>query len=145
MGKGIEDRLVGMAGDQHQVFLGRAPFIHELVMEGLVFVVTGRGIGIDFQDGLQGSPDITDEPFAEGIAITLGIALVAMTGFGTTFGLLVGGLLSMRPDHGHVIAQVRQYLRQGRWAVVAHPDNPEQVASAESTLKDGSERVMRTL
>jgi hypothetical protein len=80
-----------------------------------------------------------------GVRSTPGIALVAMTGFGTTFGLLAGGLLSMRPDHGHVIAQVRQYLRQGRWAVVAHPDNPEQVASAESTLKDGSERVMRTL
>lgn len=80
-----------------------------------------------------------------GVRSTPGIALVAMTGFGTTFGLLAGGLLSIRPDHGRVIALVRQYLRQGRWAVVAHPDSPEQIASAENTLKEGSEHVVRTL
>ncbi|HIV69828.1 MAG TPA: hypothetical protein H9903_02730 [Candidatus Aquabacterium excrementipullorum] len=80
-----------------------------------------------------------------GVRASPGLALLAMVGFGTTFGLLAGGLLSMRPDHGRVIALVRQYLRQGRWAVVAHPDTPEQVARAERTLQDGSERVVRTL
>lgn len=80
-----------------------------------------------------------------GVRSTPGLALVAMAGFGATFGLLAGGLLSMRPDHGRVIALVRQYLRDGRWAVVAHPDTPEQAAQAEDTLKDGSERVVRTL
>lgn len=80
-----------------------------------------------------------------GVRSTPGIALVAMAGFGATFGLLVGGLLSLRPDHGHVIALVRQHLRQGRWAVVAHPDSPEQASRAERTLQDGSERVVRTL
>lgn len=80
-----------------------------------------------------------------GVRSTPGIALVAMAGFGTTFGLLAGGLLSMRPDHGRVIALVRQYLREGHWAVVAHPDTPEQAAQAENTLKQGSERVVRTL
>lgn len=80
-----------------------------------------------------------------GVRASPGLALLAMVGFGTTFGLLAGGLVAMRPDHGRVIALVRQYLNAGRWAVVAHPDTPEQVAWAESTLQDGSERVVRTL
>ena len=79
------------------------------------------------------------------IKSTPGMALVAMAGFGATFGLLAGGLLSIRPDHGRLIALVRRYLRAGRWAVVAHPVSPEQTARAMRTLHDGSERVVRTL
>jgi hypothetical protein len=80
-----------------------------------------------------------------GVRASPGLALMAMAGFGATFGLLAGGVLSLRPDHGRVIALVRQYLKAGRWAVVAHPDSPEQAERAEHTLKDGSERVVRTL
>lgn len=80
-----------------------------------------------------------------GVRASPGLALLAMAGFGAIFGLLVGGLLALRPDHGRVIALVREYLKAGRWAVVAHPDTPDQVARAENTLQDGSERVVRTL
>jgi hypothetical protein len=94
------------------------------------------GVALCLVMWIAGQPGVTSSP---------GLAIVAMAGFGTTFGLLAGGVLSIRPDHGRVIALVRQYLRQGRWAVVAHPDTPEQVAQAERTLQEGSERVVRTL
>lgn len=94
------------------------------------------GVALCLVMWIAGQPGVTSSP---------GLAMVAMAGFGTTFGLLAGGVLSIRPDHGRVIALVRQYLRQGRWAVVAHPDTPEQVAQAERTLQEGSERVVRTL
>lgn len=94
------------------------------------------GVALCLVMWLAGQPGVSGSP---------GLAMIAMAGFGTTFGLLAGGLISMRPDHGRLIALVRQHLRQGQWAVVAHPDTPEQVAQAENTLKDGSERVVRTL
>ena len=49
------------------------------------------------------------------------LALIALVGFGTTFGLLAGGLLPMRPDHIRLITRVRSALRHDHWAVVAHP------------------------
>lgn len=76
---------------------------------------------------------------------TPGMSLVAMAGFGATFGLLVGGLLAMRPDHGRVINLVRKALKNGRWAVVAHPVNAGQTHRAVDLLKQGSLRVVRSL
>lgn len=75
---------------------------------------------------------------------TPGMAFVALTGFGTTFGLIVGGALSLRPDHGRVISVVRRGLQSGRWAVVAHPLGADQVHQAVASLKGGSVRVVRS-
>ena len=92
----------------------------------------------EFGEGGVGVLEAELEHLAQG-----GGKLARIEGFESL--LLAGGVLSIRPDHGRVIALVRQYLRQGRWAVVAHPDTPEQVAQAERTLQEGSERVVRTL
>lgn len=54
-------------------------------------------------------------------------------------GLLFGGLLTLRPDRGALIAKVREASDAGRWAVVAHPVNPmqEQVAREQLGSQDG--------
>ncbi|MFC4159516.1 riboflavin biosynthesis protein RibA [Chitinimonas lacunae] len=72
------------------------------------------------------------------------LSLLAFLGFGLMFGLMLGGLFTLRPDHGHVITVVRQAVEQGRWAVVAHPTDPAQVDSVIKALARGSERVVKT-
>lgn len=74
-----------------------------------------------------------------------GFSFGTFTGLGATFGLIAGGLLALRPDHGRVIALVRRGLQGGQWAVVAHPFNAGQTHRALEHLKHGSERVVRSL
>ncbi len=69
----------------------------------------------------------------------------ALLFFGTSSGLLLGGLLSLRPDHYRVIAAVRKAVAQGRWAVVSHPVNHQQIEFVMSELRNRSSRVVRSL
>ncbi len=64
--------------------------------------------------------------------------------FGTLFGLLGGGFLSLRLDHVRVIAIARSAMRRGRWVVVVHPRNPAQTRDALGILRDSSRRVVRS-
>jgi hypothetical protein len=76
---------------------------------------------------------------------TPGMSLVAMVFLGGLAGLLVGGLLTLRPDHYQVIATVRRAIRKGHWAVVIHPITQVQIDQAIATLQSCSYRVVRSL
>lgn len=76
---------------------------------------------------------------------TPGMSLVAMVFFGGLIGLLLGGLLTARPDHARVITTVRRAIRQGRWAVVIHPLTQQQLDVSMRELRDRSDRVVRSL
>jgi len=84
---------------------------------------------------------------AENAAVksTPGMSLVAMVFFGGLTGLLLGGLLTARPDHARVITIVRRAIRQGRWAVVIHPLTQHQLDMSLRELRDRSDRVVRSL
>lgn len=73
------------------------------------------------------------------------LAFIALVGFGTTFGMLAGGLLAMRPDHIRLITRVRSALRHEHWAVVTHPTTPEQAARVKAVLHDSAAEVVSTL
>ena len=75
---------------------------------------------------------------------TPGMGLVALAGFGATFGLMVGGVLSLRPDHARLIALVRRGLRGGKWAVVAHPVDRRQTHAALKLLNGNCLQVVRS-
>jgi hypothetical protein len=72
------------------------------------------------------------------------MGLVVLVGFGVTFGLMLGGVVSLRPDHSRVIGLVRRGLQSGKWAVVAHPLDAAQTHSVVASLKTGSVRVVRS-
>lgn len=78
------------------------------------------------------------------VASTPGMSLVAFVFFGGLLGLLVGGLLTARPDHAIVIVSVRRAIREGRWAVVIHPVTPTQIRRAMRELRGSSYRVVRS-
>lgn len=85
----------------------------------------------------SGTPLIASSPL---------LAFIAVVGFCTTFGLLAGGLVTMRPDHVGLITEVREALEQGRWAVVVHPTDTAQTRQARALLQDGGgAQVARTL
>lgn len=73
------------------------------------------------------------------------MSLVAMLLFGAMFGLMVGGLLTMRPDHDAVVAPVREAVKQGRWSVVVHPSSRSQLAEAVRTLGQTGVPIFQTL
>lgn len=73
------------------------------------------------------------------------LSLWTLLAFGAVFGLLAGGLLSLRPDHYRVISAVRKAAAQGRWAVVSHPLDHRQIELAVNELRHRSDHVVRSL
>ncbi len=79
------------------------------------------------------------------IAASPALSLLVLVFFSTVAGLMLGGLVTLRPDHTAVIRSLRDDLHQGRWALVAHPIDDEQVQQALRVLEPGSLRMDRTL
>lgn len=78
------------------------------------------------------------------ILSTPAMSLVAMVFLGGLAGLLVGGLLSLRPDHYRVIAVVRRAIREEQWALVIHPVTEMQLDQSLKILQARSCRVVRS-
>jgi len=73
------------------------------------------------------------------------LAFGAIVGFATAFGLMLGGLITIRPDHVWLIASVRSSLKKNKWAVIVHPvDSAQTSAASELLRKDGAE-ILKTL
>ena len=73
------------------------------------------------------------------------LAFIAIVGFSITFGLLLGGLIAIRPDHVWLITAVRSALKQNKWAVVVHPLDAGQTAAARETLRQSGAEILKTL
>ncbi len=50
-------------------------------------------------------------------------------------GLLLAGLISLRPDHDHLINKSRKMVKSGRWSVVVHTTNTEEKQRAKNVMK----------
>ena len=79
------------------------------------------------------------------ILATSAVSLVAMLLFGAMFGLMVGGLVNIRPDHGAVVAPVREAVHDGHWSVVVHPSSRSQLADTTRTLGQTGVPIFQTL
>jgi hypothetical protein len=73
------------------------------------------------------------------------VATVALGVFGLFGGMLLAGLLSIRPDHEVVITAVRERTAGGDWAVVAHPTSERNASLAADELKAAGGEVVRSL
>lgn len=72
---------------------------------------------------------------------TVGVAAV----FGAAGGMMVGGLISIRPDRSLLDAKVETAVQQGRWAVIVHPVNRGEEKRALNVLEHTSGEVVHTL
>lgn len=91
---------------------------------------------------------------AFGIMIALGVQFVVLSpwwsallliGFGTIGGLMLGGAVSLRPDHSPYISASREALREGRHVVVVHATSTDELEQAEAILKANADETVRTL
>jgi uncharacterized membrane protein YhaH (DUF805 family) len=53
--------------------------------------------------------------------LSLGYAVLFLGVLGVFVGMIVAGLLTLRPDHSYVIRKLRDALKRRRWAVVVRP------------------------
>ena len=76
---------------------------------------------------------------------TPGLSIIPFLFFPTIAGLLLGGLITARPDQTAVITQVRDAVDQGKWALVVHPFSPRQCDEAEAIMKANAVEVWRSV
>ena len=109
-----------------------------LLLTHVVAGLTGAVVGLLLFIWLlrSGQPMVASSPLLAGIAII---------GFGATFGLLIGGLLALRPDHVWLITAVRSALKKNQWAVVVHPTDTDQTEVAHKLLCDSGGKVLKSL
>lgn len=110
---------------------------HTLIRAHVFAGSVGAVLGILIYLGLflTGNPAIVSTPW---------MSFLVMLFFGMIAGLLVGGLLTLRPDHYRVIAAVRRAVKHGRWAVVTHPVTPAQIEQTVHELRGRGYRVVRS-
>ena len=83
-----------------------------------------------------GVPFIVQSPVA---------AVLVLLFFGGTAGLLLGGLVSLRPDHDRYIHATHDAMAQGRTTVVVHALSQEQCGRAAAFLSARGADVTQTL
>jgi len=83
-----------------------------------------------------GVPFIVQSPVA---------AILALLFFGATGGLLLGGLVSLRPDHDRYINATHEAMEHGRTTVVVHALSSEQRSRAAAFLSARGADVTQTL
>lgn len=86
--------------------------------------------------------------WARGVPWIVNSAVLAagvLVSFGALAGLLLGGLMTLRPDHDPYILKVRDALGKGRSAVVVHAFTRQQKLDAEELLHAASGEVVATL
>lgn len=65
--------------------------------------------------------------------------------FGAVLGMLVGGLITLRPDHDPLIMKVKKAARHGGWSVVVHAHDHGEERRARDSLKKMRGDVIGTL
>src|SRR5690606_19091158 len=83
-----------------------------------------------------GVPFIVSSPVA---------ACLVMLFFGTTGGLMLGGLVSLRPDHDRYVEAARDAVQQGNTTVVVHAFSSDQARAAAALLRAEGGDVTSTL
>ena len=109
-----------------------------MVRAHVVLGALGAAAGVAVYAALRGAgqPAILSSP---------GFSFGTIVGLGTIFGLLLGGLIALRPDHIKLINEVRTALKSGGWAVVAHPTRAQQTDAAAAYFTKCGARVLRSL
>jgi len=69
----------------------------------------------------------------------------AIVAFAVVAGLLLGGLITARPDHQVVIRAVENATKAGRWSLVMHPRDVAQCKAVEAVLASEHVEMVRTI
>lgn len=122
--KRLEPETQGVARTavRAHLVLGALGFVAGLILWGVLYVA--------------GVEAIVASPYYAGGAILA---------FATVGGMLLGGLVTARPDHQLVIRAVETATKAGRWTLVMHPRDAAQCKSAESVLASAHVEMVRSV
>lgn len=70
---------------------------------------------------------------------------IVAAGLGAMGGLILGGLVSIRPDHDPLLLEVQRAAKEGRWAVVVHVRDEDEKHAVEAVLKEHAKEIKETL
>lgn len=73
------------------------------------------------------------------------LSMLVISTFGLVFGLMAGGLVTLRPDHDAVVRPVREATRAGRWALVVHASSHGEQEAIVAALNRTGAPVTSTL
>lgn len=73
------------------------------------------------------------------------MSALAVIFFATIAGLLLGGLITARPDHQLVIQRVQTATEAGRWSLVIHPRDARQCDEVMAALATSGADITRTV
>lgn len=102
-----------------------------LGMAGAAIAVAGWGLLY-----LVGVMAITSTPLG---------SLAVFVFFGAIAGMLLGGLVTARPDHQLVIQRVQTATQDGRWSLLIHPRTPKQCDDVMAALSGVDAEVTRSV
>lgn len=109
-----------------------------LVMSHLVFGFMGLLIGLILAAMLT----LFGPPLAQSSPMFTTMALALICFF---IGLIVAGLVSVRPDHDPLIVSTREAIRSGSWAVVVHTLDKDEMYRAKIVMSGSAESLSETL
>ena len=108
-----------------------------LLMSHLLLGAAGALVGL-----LAGWLLIRNWPAA---ALSPGYTLFVATALGAVFGMLLAGLISIRPDHVVLIRQAHAARKRGRWIVAVHPTDMARADDAMAVLRRQGAAPKRSL
>lgn len=117
-----ETQGVARTAVRAHLILGAVGLLAGVILWGLLYVLS--------------VPAVVSSPYYSGGAIVA---------FSTVGGLLLGGLVTSRPDHQIVIQAVDSATKAGRWSLVMHPRDEAQCKSVESVLAAANVETVRSL
>lgn len=65
--------------------------------------------------------------------------------FGATTGMMLGGLITLRPDHMPYLMKTQAALKEGKYVVAVHATSSEQQQEAEKLLNTGEGETTQSL
>lgn len=77
--------------------------------------------------------------------LSIGYATLFLAVVGGFAGMILAGLLTIRPDHGYVIRRLREALKRRRWAVVVRPLKRSHAPVAMEELRRVGAAPLRSL
>ncbi len=73
------------------------------------------------------------------------LVFFALAFIGAMVGLMIAGVVSLRPDQDHLISDTVEASHENKWSVVVQIDNDEDNERAESLMKETAVSVTHTL
>lgn len=78
------------------------------------------------------------------ITLNLVVSVIVITVFGAVGGLLLAGMVTLRPDHTPYLVLAQSALRKGKYVLTVHASSAEQLDEAKKTLRNRGVRSVRS-